>query len=70
MDLKNEEILVEFYQDRSKVEEKVSKFQMIAARQGLAAALRFGGTQKAARRACGVGVLDHFIQPAFQPEFF
>ena len=42
-----------------------------AARQGVAAALRLGRTQKAARGACGGGVvLDYFIQPAFQPESF
>ena len=70
IDLKKEEILVEFYQDGSKVEEKVSKFQMIAARQVGADALRLGRTQKAARGACGEVVLDYFIQPAFQPESF
>ena len=30
----------------------------------------FCGMQKAARVACGGVVLDHFIQPAFQPESF
>ena len=40
---------------------------MVAALLDAAAALRLGRTQKAARGTCGGGVLDHFIQPAFQP---